>query len=663
MKEFQKVLLKAGYPTDVLIIDFESFFDVGFRMGKYKDSISLVEYVCSDRFELTGMGDTFISSTGIVGPTNFFKPDALQSYFDTARIAYGLEFEKVTLVGQNLKFDCLVTNEHYGIIPKYTVDLLDLGNMHDPKMKHDLNTLDAYWGDGTGTKGDTNQFKGIHAENMDWKKMSEYCSNDIDITKRLIQIMLPAIMARPEIEIPLATHTLHMFLNKSFEIDIPRAKIIQQRMLLEMANSISAAGKVVGEDLGHDDISKPTIFVPMFKAVLEKHGEKLPMKKNNKNKLIPALAKTDQAMEELLHNPVEEIRVLAEAKVAVGGWPGHIKKVKNTVLQAKARGGMMSGQLGYCRGKTWRWGGVGGINQHNMGGPRTHPLISEVRQMYKAPDGCILGVLDFASIEARNAAWQAGQQDLVNDFAKGIDIYSKFASEVFGSYVRKAKVSDPPALASLYTLRRNFGKANVLGDIYGLGTNRLYRVCYIDPMLRPLFDCGKLTWDMLDNMIKHFRTKYAKIPKLWSDVEKAWRFVTKFKSEERIVNGNLRFYHKDNATFIELPSGRYIRYPGAKVTGKGDLSYKYAEGIWGGYLTENIIQSESRDILAESILRLDRAGYWVALHVHDENVLIFDKKTAEEDLVEAIKIMEIVPEWASGFPVTVEGKLSERYTK
>lgn len=669
MKKFQEILTQAGYPAATLVLDFESYFAVGYRMGKFKDSISLIEYVCDDRFEFTGMGDAFISETGTVGPTNFFKPDELQRYFDAARIAYGLEFEKVTLVGQNLKFDCLVLLKQFGITPKYTVDLLDLGNMHDPKMRHDLNTLDAYWDDGVGTKGDTNQFKGVHAKDTDYKKMSEYCSNDIDITKRLIQIMLPAIMARPEIEMPLATHTLHMFLNESFEIDIPRAGIVQQRMLLELAAAITRAGKVVGEDFGHDDISKPSIFVPMFKAVLEKHGEKLPMKQNDKKTaMIPALAKTDQAMEELLHNPIEEIRVLAEAKVAVGGWPGHIKKVKNTVLQAKARGGMMSGQLGYCRAKTWRWGGVGGINQHNMGGRGragrgTHSLITEVRDIYKAPAGCILGIPDFSAIEARNLAWQAGQEDMLQAFARNADIYSEFGSELFNAHIRRAKDSDPPKLAALYTLRRGFSKDCVLGFGYGMGTNRFYHDCYINPALRPFFDSGKYDWQFCDKAVKLYRTKYSKIPEFWGDVEKAWRFVTKFKSEERIVNDNLRFYHKDHATFIELPSGRYIRYPGAKVTGKGDLSYKYAKGIWGGYLVENIIQSESRDILAESILRLDQAGFWVALHVHDENVLVLDKKTAEEDLAEAIKIMEIVPEWASGLPITVEGQLSGRYTK
>lgn len=699
MKKFQEVLQAAGYPINLCVLDFESFFDVGYRMGKFKDSISLTEYVMDDRFELTGLGEGYIDEHGKVS-RNFYRPDAIRGYFDAAIRTYGLELEKCTVGGQILKFDCLIMKEHFGIVPKFTVDTLDLGNMHDPRGKHDLDAMGKMWG-APKSKGKTNEFKGIHASKMDFKKLEEYCLTDIDITTHLIENMLPVVMARPEIEMHLATHTLHMFLHESFDIDIDRAKIVQQRMTLEMAAAVTEVGKVMGEDFGHEDFSKPTIFVPMFTEILNKYGEKMPMKQNDKKTaMIPALAKSDQGMEELLCHPVEEISVLAKAKVAVGSWPGHIKKVKNTVLQAKARGNRLSGNLGYCRGKTWRWGGMGGINQHNMGGRGraghgTHPLITEVRGVYKAPEDYVLGILDFTSIEARNLAWQAGQGDLVEAFANGVDIYSEFATELFNAYVRKPRDSDPPALYALYELRRGFGKDNILGDGYGMGSNTYYRNCYINPALRPLFDSGKYDWDFCDRGIKHYRCKYSKIPDLWSKVEKAWSYVTRFRHEERIVNGNLRFYNRDDATFIELPSGRYIRYPGARVTGKGSLNYKWAKGIWGGYLTENIIQSESRDILGEAIVRLDKAGFWIALTVHDEIVLVLpinqSKEKAPEteklikehhgwlekgnslpydtwywtkqDLNEPIKIMEEVPAWASGLPINVGGQLSERYCK
>ena len=47
------------------------------------------------------------------------------------------------------------------------------------------------------------------------------------------------------------------------------------------------------------------------------------------------------------------------------------------------------------------------------------------------------------------------------------------------------------------------------------------------------------------------------------------------------------------------------------------------------------------------------------LHVHDEVVLILNKKTAEEDLAKAIEIMSEVPKWAEGLPINAEGKLSD----
>ncbi len=675
MKRFQQILEQAGFPTEVLCLDFESFFSADYCMGRSKKAISLIEYVMDQRFEFTGMGEKFFGNSDVDYPINFYEPDKLEMYFRAACRAYGPNLEKCTIVGQNLKFDCLLMAEKFSVVPQYTVDLLDLANMHDPKMKHDLNTLDAYWLGGEGSKGDTNQFKGVHAKNIDYKKMSKYCRNDIDITAKLIQVMLPEIMARPKLEIPLANHTLQMFLHPSFDIDIPRAKIIQQRMSLEMAGAVMKAGKVMGIDYGHEDFSKPTIFVPMFTEILEKYGEVMPMKlsdkpykKTGKRELIPALAKDDQAMQELLCHPVEEISVLAAAKVAVGSWPGHIKKVKNIVLQAEARGNRLGGSLGYCRAKTWRWGGIGGINQHNMGGRGragrgTHPLIIEVRGIYKAPKGYILGIPDLSAIEARNLAWQAGQENMLQAFVKNTDIYSEFGSELFNAQIRRAEDDDPPALAALYTLRRGFSKDCVLGFGYGMGTNRFYHDCYINPALRPLFDSGKYDWEFCDKAVKLYRNKYNKIPDFWDKVEIAWRFVTKFKQEERIVNDNLRFYNKNDATFIELPSGRYIRYPRARVTGKGDLSYKYAKNLWGGYLTENIIQAESRDLLAEAIMRLVNVGYDVVLHVHDEIVLMLKKETAEQDLARAVEIMIEVPTWAVGFLIDAEGILSERYCK
>ena len=80
-------------------------------------------------------------------------------------------------------------------------------------------------------------------------------------------------------------------------------------------------------------------------------------------------------------------------------------------------------------------------------------------------------------------------------------------------------------------------------------------------------------------------------------------------------------------------------------------------------LTENTVSSLCRDFIAESLLRLQAEGFWCVLTVHDEIVTFLPEAHAEERLKEMGEIMTVVPSWARGFPLQVEGKLSERYCK
>ena len=147
------------------------------------------------------------------------------------------------------------------------------------------------------------------------------------------------------------------------------------------------------------------------------------------------------------------------------------------------------------------------------------------------------------------------------------------------------------------------------------------------------------------------------IPKFWREIESAWRFVTRYKDQVKVV-GKLTFWAQGSTTYITLPSGRDFRYPEARVNSKGELRFKYGK-LYGGALAENVTQASARDLLAEAILRLDDAGFDIALHVHDEADPLLPIETAEEDLARAIKIMEIVPDWAEGMPIAVTGELSK----
>jgi len=70
-------------------------------------------------------------------------------------------------------------------------------------------------------------------------------------------------------------------------------------------------------------------------------------------------------------------------------------------------------------------------------GPVQTVAADIIRSLVMAAEGKVLYAADFAAIEARVLAWLAGQQDLVDQFANGDDIYCNFASLVYKKPLNK----------------------------------------------------------------------------------------------------------------------------------------------------------------------------------------------------------------------------------
>lgn len=646
-------LKKAGYPTTAIVLDFETYFDTDYTLSK----LSTIEYVKDKRFEVMGLGFQIIKEFEIHTPM-FVTPEYIEDNLQR------LKTDDTTIVCQNCKFDTLILQEHYGITPKYTVDTIDLDRIQDARAKHSLKAMAERY-DAPSLKGDTMQFKGYRWADMSpemRKAYEEYCKNDIRIESFLFQKLLP-LVPNPQIELPLATQTLHLYLKPSIAVDIEFGEELKGKMEVEKFCPIWELEKL-GIIVTAKDISGNI----SFKALLEEHlpdGESVPMKQG-KNKLIPAFAKDDEGMEHLLNHPKKEVRLLAEARQAIKSWPLHTKRVDNLIGQAKARDGLIGAPLSYHSAHTGRWGGTEGINLQNLGGrgragQGTHKLIKAVRQMLMAPQGFVFGKGDLAQIEARVLAWFAGQDDLVQGFADGEDIYSKFAAKLFKCPVRKPRKSDPEPIVKRLTVRRGFGKDGILGCGFGMGALKFFDRCQANPDLRPSFESGEYDFDFIKKLINTYRTAYFKIPEFWQTVEKIWKFTTKYPRKGKWKYKNLlEFHHQDRATYITLPSGRYLRYPNASVDRKGQAKYRWGK-LWGGSITENIVQACARDVLGELLLRLEQKGFNLILHVHDEAVCLLEKNNAKIKLNEMLEIMKVVPDWAVGLPLDVEGSCSKRY--
>ena len=84
-------------------------------------------------------------------------------------------------------------------------------------------------------------------------------------------------------------------------------------------------------------------------------------------------------------------------------------------------------------------------------------------------------------------------------------------------------------------------------------------------------------------------------------------------------------------------------------------------GAYGGLWTENVVSGISRDLLASAMLRLERAGYRIVLHVHDEAVAEVPEDFGSTD--EFTRLMIAPPAWALGLPIAAKAWTSLRFSK
>lgn len=455
---YKEVLQLIEYPPTVLVLDFESYFTQEYSFKK----MSTIEYICHRMFDFTGLGYQILNTAAGDLEPKFVGKDEIDSTIKGFQKSFGVDFDTATVVILNAKFDITILKEKFGINPPYVIDILDLVRHYDSRMNHHLKDLAKMFG--LKPKGDTQQFKGLHYEKMEAiqkEALGIYNITDITIEASLFKILLP-LLSNPIMEVSLARHTLGLFLNPRIRFDFQKAK--------ELANKMSQKLNDIIEETGYskDEISGNISFVNLLKDALPA-GEDVPMKPGKKG-MIPALAQQDDGRKYLLAHPDEKVRQLMSARLAIKSWPLHVKRIWNMTNQTIVSKGYLRVPLHYYGAHTGRWSGGEKINVQNLGGrgrvgSGVDPLISEMRQLLCTPDGYTFIISDSAQIEARVLAWLAGQEDLLDGFRNGEDIYSVFATQLFGCEVRKPKKDDTDSDKRILKIRRGFGKDAILGCV------------------------------------------------------------------------------------------------------------------------------------------------------------------------------------------------------
>lgn len=265
-------------------------------------------------------------------------------------------------------------------------------------------------------------------------------------------------------------------------------------------------------------------------------------------------------------------------------------------------------------------------------------------------DGHRFIISDFSAIEARVIAWYAREKWTLEAFRTHGKIYEATASQMFGIPMDKIDKN-----------LRQKGKVATLALGYQGGPGALTAMGALKMGIEE---------DELPELVQKWRKANPHIVKFWYAVEEAAVTAVSENSVQKL--GALKFYKQDGWLFIKLPSGRKLAYAKARLApgkygdqlvyeGQGDRVAFATLNTYGGKLVENIVQATARDILAESMLRLEQEGYPVVFHIHDEAVA--EKPFGEGSVAEMAAIMTKVPTWAKGLPLSAEGFEANYYKK
>lgn len=638
------ILEAVGWPSDVVVLDWETYFDAEYTLRK----TSTIEFIEDDRFEELGLACLVALGQRTMDlPQSAFWPD-VPACLAQLQERYGRNLECCTVVGLNLRFDGTILARKHGIVPPYAIDILSLSRHLDARNRHDLATLCKRYK--LPLKGDTMQFKGLRRGDFtapQREALAAYANNDADREMTLFRLLLPKL-ARPSVELPLIRHTLRLFWEPDLAVDFTLAEELRQKMQDRIDIETKAVGLTATQ-------LRSEHFTRVMAEALAPTGEVVPMKMGKK-KPIPAFAKDDAAVLDLKTHRTPRVRELIRARLAIKSWPLHVKRVESLVRQAKAAGGLLPNPLSYYGAHTGRWTGGEGINTTNLPA-RGGGLQCEIKHTLIAPPGKTLIIGDAAQIEARGLAWVARQMDLVEAFVKNQDIYSDFSSDVLAVPCRKPRQDDPPAVGKLLSARRAIGKVGILGMGYGMGARRALEYMDTYPELRPQIDSGEIDLVFCKRFVESYRGKYRMIPKFWQDVENVFRYVTRHGGERNLRD--LGFSREGTTTVITLPSGRSLFYPNARISNDNELVYHWGH-LWGGTITENVVQAMSRDVLAEAILFVEEE-FRVAHHVYDSIVACVPESQADQALQYVCTAITRQPEWAPDWPMGVEAFVSKRY--
>ena len=598
---------------NVITLDFETYYDTQHSLSH----LSTVQYVTSDLFKVWGVGIKINDAQ-----TEWFGED------ECADAIKAIQWDDAAVVCHNTLFDAYILTQHYNCTPKYYYDTAAMARGLAPNESASLKATceRMFPDDKTMRKGDELiNAKGIFDLPPDIEEqIAGYCIQDVDLTYALYNRMQPTY---PQSELDIIDLTCRMFVEPKLVLNKPLLVAHREAVAEDTIQKIAASG------LSREQLASQKQFAEHLESI----DITVPTKKSARTgKMIPAFSKTDAAYTQMC-NMYPQYKHVWDAREAV---KSRIEETRaHRLLDGCTVQNTLPVPLKYYAAHTGRFGGSEKINLQNL------PRGSKLRNALQAGPDQTLYIADLSNIEARMLAWLAKEQDLLDSFAAGEDVYSNFASQIYNKPITKAN-----------KLERYVGKTAILGLGYGMGANK-YKAILAQGT--PSID---VTQSTALGIVSQYRAMYPNIPQLWA-IGKQLLFYMLDQTSSSYSYGPLQV--ASNA--LKLPNDMYLQYPKLRYA-TGEFLYDSGRtGITrthGPRLVENIIQALARIVITDQMLAIHKMPEVdVVLTVHDEIIAVGSDKNADETLQKIMTIMKQPPSWCAELPLDAEGAHSKIYDK
>ena len=642
----------------ILEMDIESFSDVDLiKCGVYA-------YADSPAFEILLFAWSFDGGeTQIIDLAQGEKlpAEVEDAIFDVSvtKTAYNANFERTCLskhFGRYIppeSWHCSAVQAAMLALPRSLEDVGRVLGLDEQKMKEGKELIRYFCIPCKPTKANGGRTRNLpcHAPEK-WELFKTYCKRDVDVEKSIRRKLHNFPIPESEMEL----YRLDQRINDR--------GVLVDMGLVEQAIACERLHKEVVTKRAYEltGLENPN-SVAQLKGWLGDKG--MEAESLSKKAVADMIAETDGEVEELLR-----LRLLM-AKTSV--------KKYEAMERSVCSDGRVHGMLMFCgANRTSRWSGKivqiqnlpknyipdlelardlvkqGRFEDIELLYDSTPNVLSElIRTAFIPKPGCRFVVADFSAIEARVLAWLSGEQWRLDVFTSHGKIYEASASSMFHVPMEEITKGSP---------LRQKGKLAELGLGFGGAAGALISMGALDM---------GLTEEELPPLVAAWRKANPHITQFWWDVDAAAIKAVTEKQKTKV--GKIILEYKSGILFITLPSGRRLSYVKPRMAvnrfGRDSLTY---EGIsenkkwsrietYGPKLVENIVQGTARDLLAEAMLRVEKKGYPIVMHCHDEIIAEVPEGSGSVD--EMCEIMAIQPKWAEGLPLRADGYSCSFYQK